>query len=684
MCTAVAMAIVPRLRWREVVVARKVTGLLQDVSWADLLDVARPDSGFELRRLASSGNPYSAVLNPATSEDDVRRGKELFAITCVKCHGDGAAGGAGPRLVGRALKHGDSDWALYRTITRGVARTAMQGGFVPRGDVWKVIAYLRDLGRQGRAAGPGATARAAAAPGAYPEVTGARLLESSAGLGEWMTPGGSYNGQRYSQDAQIRADNVAKLKAHWIHQLPPSETPNESTPIVVGDYMYVTSPPNIVTAIDTRTGQEVWQYARALPSDLRLCCLATNRGVAVLGRRVYLATLDAHLVALDARDGHVLWDTRVAEYAEGYSMTSAPLAIDDMVVVGIAGGDYPTRGFLSAYDGHSGALRWRFHAVPEPGEPGNDTWAGDSWRTGGGATWGIGSYDPELKLLYWGVGNPAPDYDAAARAGDNLYSNCVVAIDVTSGKLVWYFQFSPGDDHDWDAIQTPALIDVSDNATTKNVLAVANRNGFFYVLDRRTGQFIRGAPFVRQTWAVGLSAAGRPIRAEQSRPTPTGTYLYPSVSGATNWWPSAYSPIERLYYVNVVERGGLFFNAEPASKPHTGRMYTSGMTRNVEGEPFADYVRAIDPLSAAVRWERRNVTPTTAPRGGLLATAGGLLFGSDGSVLYALNAATGAELWRFDTGGQISAPPMTYREDGKQVIAVVAAHDVDTFVLPSP
>lgn len=669
---------VPDLRWRGVVVARKVTGQIQDVSWAELLDIERPTGHFELHRLAASGNPYSSVEDPVSSAQDRARGKELFALRCAKCHGTAAAGGLAPRLTGNSLRHGDSDWAIYHTITRGVPGTAMQGGLLDRPDVWRVIAYVRDL-RAAADRGGSAAANGAAVIEPAEDTTAAQLLDAATSEAQWRLPGGAYDGQRYTHDAQINTANVARLAVQWVHQFPSSPAPNETAPIVVGHYMYVTLPPDTVVALDARSGEQLWQYVRPMPADLRLCCLTTNRGVAVLGRRVYLATLDAHLVALDASTGKVLWDHQVEDYSHGYSMTSAPLPIGDAVIVGVGGGDFPVRGFIEAYDAATGTPRWRFHTIPEPGEPGNETWGNGSWKTGGGGAWGIGAYDPELGLIYWGIGNPAPDYNPRLRPGDNLYSNSVVALEAASGKLRWHFQFSPSDDHDWDSTQTPSLIDLKDNGTVQKLLAVANRNGFFYVLDRQTGRFIRGAAYARQTWASGLSATGRPLRLPNADPTPQGVFLYPSVSGATNWWPSAYSPATQLYYVNVLESGGLFFAIESPPRIELGHMYTSGAARAVEGETAAAYVRAIDPLTAKVRWERHNAALSEAPRGGLLATAGGLVFGSDGPRLYALDAATGTELWSFGTGGHISAPPVSYRLGERQVIAVMAGQDLVTF-----
>ena len=672
----------PTVAGASAVSLRKLIGLLPDVSWAEVADLARFNSSVELRRLAAYGNPYSSVHDPFRGTSDRVHGRALFDSNCSKCHGAEARGGLGPALVGRPLTHGDSDWAIYRTIEHGVPGTAMQGGIVSHRDAWQVISYLRDLHGSGGSVRASASDPVAVMLGAAPDVSSAALLASSEEIGKWLLPGGSYNGQRFSRDTQINVANVSHLAVQWIHQFPSTTAPNESAPIVAGGYLYITVPPGTVYALDAKSGVKVWQYTQAIPSDIRVCCVATNRGVAVLGRRVFFATLDAHLIALDATAGQVLWDQAVERYTDGYSITSAPLPIGDLIITGIAGGEFPTRGSISAYDATTGALRWRFRTIPEPGEPGHETWGGDSWKTGAASTWGSGVYDPELGLLYWGVGTAAPDFNAAARPGDNLYANCVVALKVTTGHLAWYFQFLPGDDHDWDSTQTPTLLDIrSDGGVVEKVLAVANRGGFYYVLDRRTGRFIRGAPFMKQTWAVGLSPSGRPIRTPNSSPSTRGTYIVPSVNGAVNWWPTSYSPVTGLHYVNVEEGGGLYYTSEVDSS-RAPRFFVRGAATT--GDSFLDLVKAIDPVTATVRWERRNSTVTTEPRGGLLSTAGGLVFGSDGSVLYALDAMTGRQVWSFDTGAHISAPPVTYQLGDKQVVAVLAGQDLITFALPGP
>jgi alcohol dehydrogenase (cytochrome c) len=678
MLVGAALVAVPELRWRSALGVRKAVGLLPDLTWSDVIDITRQSLGFRVRSLVRHGDPYAVIHDPTLSSADLAHGQDTFLKNCVRCHGPEAQGGLGPPLVGRTFSHGDSDWAVYRTITRGVPGTPMQPGFIGRRDVWPVIGYLRSLGAHSGSRRSDISDPTNVAVGEAPDATYQELLESSGKLGEWQLPGGSYNGQRFARDTQINTGNVAQLTVRWVHQFPSTDAPTETTPIVVGDYMFVSRPPLNVDALDARTGHPIWHYERPVPPGVRLCCLATTRGVAVLGRRVFLGTLDAHLIALDSTSGALEWEQEVADYKVGYSITSAPLPIGDLVITGIAGGEFPTHGSISAYDAATGKLRWRFNTIPAPGERGHETWGGDSWKTGGAATWGAGAFDPELGLLYWGTGTAAPDFNAALRPGDNLYANCLLALNPATGELAWYFQFLPGDDHDWDSIQTPALIDFPENGTTQRLLAVANRGGFFYVLDRRDGRFVRAAPFVRQTWALGLASTGKPIKAPISAPTPQGTFVYPSVNGATNWWPSAFSSTTNLYYVNVEEGGGLFFSSEHANS--TNGLFVGGNA--TYGNSFLDLVRAIDPLTAKVRWERRNTVVTSAPRGGLLATAGGLLFGSDGKVLYALDAASGRELWAFDTGGHIAAPPMTFRSHGEQLIAVMAGQDLITFALP--
>jgi alcohol dehydrogenase (cytochrome c) len=666
-------------RWAGPVALRKLVGLLPEVSWSDLVDIGRPRAGFRLTKLLRTGDPYSSIYNPTDSPADQARGQEVFAGICSRCHGRDAGGGMGPALVGRSLLHGHSDWAMYRTITGGVPGTAMIGGLISRADTWRVIAYLQSLNSAHGVSRSGATGAAMAAMAPPPQITPGDLLESGSDAGRWSLPSGAYSAQRFARDTQINTGNVSRLQVAWVRQFANVAAPDESTPVVAGNYLFVTVPPGSVYALDAKTGAEIWHYTRQMPADIRVCCIATTRGVSVLGKRVYFGTLDAHVVALDSASGEVVWDREVTDHTPGYSITAAPLPIDDVVITGIAGSEFPTRCFITAYDAATGTLRWRFYTVPAPGEPGSETWGGDSWKTGGAATWGSGAYDPELGLLYWGTGTGSPDFDHTKRPGDNLYSGSMLALNVKTGKLVWHFQFLPGDDHDWDSTQTPSLIDVNEDGVARKLLVVANRGGFFYVLDRVTGQYLRSVAFVNQTWATGISASGKPIPTPNSSPSPQGTYVLPSVNGATNWWPSSYSQTTGYYYINSEERGGLFFRSS-AERPNSGHMYLGGTT--TYGDSFATFVVAIDPASAKIVWKQPNNTLSSLPRGGLLSTAGGLLFGSDGPVLYAMDARSGTRLWSFDTGGHISAPPVTFRSGDRQIVAIMAGQDLFTFALP--
>jgi alcohol dehydrogenase (cytochrome c) len=672
----------PATRWRLSVMALKMEGRLDTIGWKQLLHMMNPDSRISLGSLASSGNPYASIRNPLESRGDHARGKELFDRRCSQCHGDEASGGEGPPLVGREFSHGDSDWAMFLTISKGVAGTAMRPSGLADDDVWRVISYLRSIEDPRYSASSAANGNGGVARRPLRDTTYAMLRDSSGEPGDWLLPSGSYSSQRFSKDTQINTQNVGQLAVKWIYQFGTSDARVESVPIVTDGRMYVTLPLGTVIALNAESGAELWKYTRTPPPDLVLCC-AANRGVAVLGNRVYIGTLDAHLLALDATNGKLLWDQTVANYREGYAITSAPLALDKLIVTGIAGGDFPTRGFISAYDSDTGVLRWRFKSIPEPGEPGNETWGGEAWRTGGASTWMTGSFDPDLGLIYWGTGNPAPDFNADLRPGDNLYSNCVVALDAATGKLKWYFQFTPGDDHDWDSVQTPILIDTNESGMLRKLLVVANRNGFFYVLDRQSGQFVRGAPYVKQTWAIGLRPEGRPIRSPNAAPSLNGTRLFPGMSGATNASKSAYSPLTKLYYAPVLERSGLFFQSDDSPEPRLDRQFLGSSVEPVRDVPHYTAVRAIDPATAKVVWEYRRPQRYifSGGMGGLLATAGGLAFTSDQSKLYALDAETGTELLSFETGGEINSAPVTYRASGRQYLAIAAGNVLVAFGL---
>ncbi|HIC58151.1 MAG TPA: PQQ-dependent dehydrogenase, methanol/ethanol family, partial [Acidobacteria bacterium] len=389
-------------------------------------------------------------------------------------------------------------------------------------------------------------------------VSSDRLLNAESEPQNWLMYSGNYKAQRYSALNQLDRRNVAELEIAWVHQLSVLDRA-ETTPLVVDGVMFITESPSTVIAVDAETGRPYWRYEHQLPDEIIICCGRNNRGVAVQGDTVIMSTLDAHLIALDAKTGSVRWETEVQEGTAGYSKTGAPLVVGDKVFTGIAGGEYGIRGLIDAYNINTGEREWRFNTTPGPDHPDNRTWSGDSWRTGGAATWMTGSYDPDLNLIYWGTGNPGPDYDGSVREGDNLYSDSVVALDADTGELKWYFQFTPHDIHDWDSTQIPVLADTTFNGEERKVLLFPNRNAFFYVLDRETGEFLLGKPYARQTWAEGLDENGRPILLPGKEPSPEGTIVSPPIIGASNWWSPSYSPRTDLIYVTTLDGETKYF-----------------------------------------------------------------------------------------------------------------------------
>lgn len=517
---------------------------------------------------------------------------------------------------------------------------------------------------------------AALTPTLLAQIRYERIRNSGSEPGNWLTYSGNYQGHRYSALDQINSTNVSRLGPVWVYQ---SRDPGKfaTSPIVVDGIIYITERPNAAAALDARTGRPIWMYQRELPSDLRACCGAANRGFAILGDSLYMGTLDSHLVSLDARTGKVRWDVEVANYKLGYAITAAPLAVKDKVIIGISGGEYGVRGLLDAYDARTGKLVWRFWTVPGPGEPGNETWKGESWKTGGASTWVTGSYDPDLNLIFWGTGNPGPDYNGDARLGDNLYANSVVALDADTGKLRWHFQFTPHDEHDWDATHVPVLVDGLAGGKKRKLLVEANRNSFYYVLDRETGEFLSGAQFAKQTWAEGLDARGKPIRVANKLPTTGGTIVYPGMHGGTNWFSPSYSPLKNLFYVAVREEGTTFYKEKQNYK--AGEWFTGGGISGIAGVEPSGSIRALEPESGKLRWEFKLQSP---PWAGLLSTGGGLVFGgSSEGYFFALDGGSGKPLWRFPTGGPIFANPVSFLIDGKQHVAIAAGHVLFVFGL---
>jgi alcohol dehydrogenase (cytochrome c) len=521
------------------------------------------------------------------------------------------------------------------------------------------------------------------------QISFERILEANKEPQNWLTYSGTELSQRHSLLTQITPANVKDLELQWVFQAKSLEK-FEATPLVVDGILYTVQAPNDVVALDAVTGRIFWVYEYAPSPEARVCCGRVNRGLAILGDTLFMGTIDGHLLAIDAKSGKPIWNATVARPEAGYAVTHAPLVVKDKVIVGTAGGEFGIRGFLAAYDARTGKEAWRFNAIPGPGEPGNETWAGDSWQHGGASIWVTGSYDSQLNLTYWGIGNPGPDWNSDVRGGANLYSDSVVALDADTGKLKWYFQFTPHDDYDYDSVQVPVLADMQWKGKMRRVMLWANRNGFYYVLDRVTGEFLQGKAFSKVTWTTGLDDAGKPVRVASVVPTREGTLVYPGVQGATNWFSPSYSPHTGLFYIPSWDNYGSIFNKLPAEFVE-GRRYTAGAPRspvpslrgtqviNRTEEEGYGAIRAFDPQTGVRKWEFKMADVTSS---GVLTTASDLLFtGGREGYFWALDARTGAELWRANLGGDVASGPMSFGVNGKQYISVSAGNSLFTFAL---
>jgi alcohol dehydrogenase (cytochrome c) len=526
-------------------------------------------------------------------------------------------------------------------------------------------------------ASSGAARQASSPASSAVKVSSQELLAQPVGA-NWTSYNGDYTGRRYSSLQEINLENVAQLHAAWVFH-PGNSQRLEVTPVVVRGVMYVTSA-NDVFALDAQTGRTLWHYQRPVSSGLLDDAAAhKNRGVAILGDSVYVETDDAHLLRLDARSGGLRWDVQYADKVKQYGATSAPLAVKDMIIAGTSGGDSGVRGFVAAYDALTGKERWRFWTIPGPGEFGSASWPGDSYLHGGATTWMPGTYDPELNLIYWTTSNAAPDFLGDSRPGDDLYTASVVALDADTGALKWYFQFTPHDVYDYDATETPVLIDTTQNGATQHLLAQADRNGFFYLLDRTNGKFLRATRFVEKlNWATGVDTSGRPIFSGRI-PSANGTYICPGITGATNWFSPSYNPNTGLFYVMALEDCNVFF-AKPKPFTHGETFYDTG-TKRPDNEGSQKILLALSLVDGKPAWRYPQVGRGNS-WAGTLTTAGGLLFfGDDAGSLEAVDAATGHPLWHFNTGQNISASPMTYAVDRVQYVTIAAGSDIFTFCL---
>ncbi|MBK7927806.1 MAG: PQQ-dependent dehydrogenase, methanol/ethanol family [Bryobacterales bacterium] len=521
------------------------------------------------------------------------------------------------------------------------------------------------------------------------QVSWERLKNAEREPQNWLTYSGTNLSQRYSTLTSIHPGNVRDLELKWVFQAASFEK-FEATPLVVDGILYTVQAPNDIVAMDAATGRIFWTYSHTPSKESRVCCGRVNRGLAVLGDSLFMGTIDGRLIAVDAKSGKAVWNVAVDKPEAGYSLTHAPLVVKDKVIVGVAGGEYGIRGYLAAYEAATGKELWRFHTAPGPGEPGNETWAGDSWKTGGGSVWVTGSYDAATNLTYWGIGNPGPDWNGDGRLGDNLYSDCVVALDADTGKLKWHYQFTPHDELDYDAVQVPVLGDLEVQGRTRAVIMWANRNGLYYVLDRKTGEFLTGKPFTKVTWMVGFDARGRPKKVEGAAPSKEGTLIYPGVQGGTNWYSPSYSPRTGLFYFSAWNGSYSTFVKAP-DKYVEGQRFLGGYPRSSFGlsrgtqvntrKPDQGHgaVMAVDGATGEKKWQLDFIDVTDS---GILTTASDLLFtGNREEHFFAIDARTGKVLWRTSLGGAMANGPITYAVNGQQYVAVAAGNGLFVFGL---
>ncbi|MBI1357932.1 MAG: PQQ-dependent dehydrogenase, methanol/ethanol family [Acidobacteria bacterium] len=533
------------------------------------------------------------------------------------------------------------------------------------------------LSRQDGKTGKLASLRAGGSSGALPF---SRIVEPEAG--QWPTYNGDIRGNRHSSLTQITPENVKELRPAWVIRVPNAPRDLEMTPLVSDGVMYVTAA-NTVMALDAEHGREIWTWQRPrTPDAMGDARTGANRGVGLAGDKVFYATDDAHLVALDRLTGRLLWETEMADHREHYGGTLAPLVVKDLVLGGVGGGDEGIRGFLAAYDVNTGAERWRFWTVPLPGEPLSETWKGSVLPHGCGGTWLTGTYDAELDTLYWPVGNPCPDMNGDEREGDNLYSDSMLALDPDTGKLKWHYQYTPHDEFDWDANQTPVLVDRDWQGKPRKLLLHANRNGFFYVLDRVTGELLRAEPFVeKMTWAERIDENGRPVLADDQRPTFAGNIVCPGMAGAANWPSPAYDPRTGLFVIQATEYCQIYNKREETWQQ--GKGFFGGSAKNVPGEKKKRYLRALSVDTGKVEWDVYQGDGGWRTWGGVLSTDSGLVFyGDDSGAFAAVRSSNGERLWHFNMDAMWHSSPMTYTVNGKQYVATSASRGVVAFALP--
>jgi alcohol dehydrogenase (cytochrome c) len=645
--------------------------------------------------VALAGLIPAAASAPAQTPDP---GRKSFEGRCARCHGaDGNGGEMGPTILQRLPVRDDKQ--LGELIRQGVPERGMPPMVVPDDELADLVKFLRTIERRpesrpivrakvqtsdgrtldGQVLGEGFTDLQLLTDDKRLHLlrrAGDRVREVTSKV-DWPTYNGDPGGNRYTTLTQIDKSNVASLAPRWVFTMPGGGS-SQMTPVVVAGVMYLTSL-NECFAIDAGSGRQIWRYQR--PRSKATVGHA-NRGVGVAGDRVFMVTDDAHLLALNRFTGELLWDHTLDDWRKNYAATSAPLPAGDLVITGVTGGEHGANGFVAAVDQQTGREVWRFWTVPKPGEPGSETWGGKDIEHGGAPTWFTGSYDPQLDIVYWPTGNPAKEYNGDDRKGDNLYSDSILALDRKSGKMKWYYQFTPHDLWDWDATQTSVLVDAAWEGTPRKLMLHANRNGFFYVFDRVDGKLLLAKPFIRKiTWASGIGADGRPIKLPNQEPSPGGTHVCPSQDGATNWYSPSYNPATGLYYVQTNEKCSIYTKSEQGNW-EPGKTYLGGTQRTAPDPKPQRILRAIDIKTGAIKWEVPQ-TGSANSWGGTLSTASGLvLFGEDSGAFVAADAVDGKVLWTFPTNHSWKASPMTYLFEDTQYVAVAAGPTIIAFAVP--
>jgi alcohol dehydrogenase (cytochrome c) len=624
-------------------------------------------------------------------------GRAVFDVRCARCHGGNGGGGPmGPSIVQRLSARTDEQ--LAQLVRQGLPDAGMPGQALTDAESVALLKFLRGIERK---PGAGTLRTFLTTDGRHIEGlvvaegfddlqvrtadqrvhlfrrAGERVREVGSGA-SWPLYNGDPRGNRYTTATDINKDSVRRLTPAWVFAVPNARA-LQGTPVVADGIMYITAV-NECFALDAGSGRQIWHYQRPRTEGLSAGGGA-NRGAAISGDRVLMETDNAHVIALNRFTGALLWETALADWHQNYGASSAPLPAGDLVIAGVSGGEHGANGFLAALDLATGREVWRFATVPAPGQPGSETWQGKDIAHGGAPTWFTGSYDPDLDIVYWPVGNPSKEYNGDDRRGDNLYANCLLALDRKTGTLKWFYQFTPHDLWDWDATQTSVLVDAPWEGQPRKLLLHASRNGFFYVFDRITGKLLLAKPFVKNlTWARGIGTDWRPILNADQEPSVSGTKVCPSQDGATNWFSPSFNPAMGLYFLQTFEKCSIYTKRD-GGEWESGKSYLGG-TQQTATDPVPQRVlKAIDIRTGQIRWELPQPGPAVS-WGGTLATATGLvIFGEEGGALMAADAESGKVLWSFPTNQSWKASPMTYTFDGKQYIGVIAGGNVIAFAL---